>query len=89
MTLFKWLGWEGSFLPSKMPDSVKWLALGETKETSRDITNTGPEAREGGALDTGSWLRLSAWWLHLQDKEKESAKARVRPDYQPAAIWVC
>lgn len=45
MTLFKWLGWEAGFRPSKMPESVKWLALRETKETSRDI--------EGGALDTG------------------------------------
>lgn len=85
MALFKWLGLEGGFLPSKMPESVKWLALGKTKETSRDITSTRLEAREGGALDTRSWLRLSAWWLRLQDKrEKEPAKTRVRP----AAIWV-
>lgn len=53
MTLFKWLGWEGGFLPSKMPESVKWLALGETKETSGDITSIGPEARVS-ALGTGS-----------------------------------
>lgn len=51
-------------------------------------TRTGREAR-GGARDTGSWLHLSTWWLRLQDKGKrEPAQPRVRPDYQPAAIWV-